>query len=153
MLDIRCLRPTAVAVACFGFSVWTVIAYPSGSRKAKNLPNGPSAGGRRDGYAFFHQFRVERIGIHCGDPKRHTPSQLASCIEVNHGCPDRKRDRFGVEDNRARWIVRECSETDLLYVEGFGSLKVAYLERNKAWPDQFWRNSVLAGCYHGPYNI
>ena len=36
-----------VAVACFGFSVWTVIAYPSGALKAKNLPKGPSAGGRR----------------------------------------------------------------------------------------------------------
>src|SRR3984957_4118375 len=41
------LLASNVAVACFGFSVWTVIVYPSGSLKAKNLPNGPSAGGRR----------------------------------------------------------------------------------------------------------
>src|SRR6204780_5550754 len=111
--------------------------------------------GRRekDGYAFLHKLRVERIGIRCGDPKRYAPSQLASCIEVNHRCPDRKRDRFGVENNRARWIVRGCSETDLLYVEGLGSLKIAYLERNKAWPDPFWRCLVLAGCCHGPYVI
>src|ERR1700678_3323259 len=111
--------------------------------------------GRReeDGDAFLHQLRVECIGIRCGDPKRHAPSQFARCIEVNHRCPDRKRDRFGIEDNRAGWIARGCSETDLLYVEGFGGLKVAYLERNKAWTDQFWRSLVLARCCHDPYNI
>src|SRR5271163_3951463 len=67
--------------------------------------------GRRekDGYVFLHQLRVERIGIRCGDPKRHPPSQLAGCIEVNHRCSDRKRDRLGVEDNRSRSSMKGTS--------------------------------------------
>ncbi len=101
------LLASSVAVACFW--LFCVDGNCVSIRVAEGEESPKRSIGRRekDGYALFHQLRVERIGIRCGDPKRHAPSQFARCIEVSYRCPDHKRDRFGVEDNRARWIVRD----------------------------------------------